>query len=103
MLKYSRKRQSKNTARKPSMTFSYQEEWMKYNKNVKNNFLTFKAQNQPIGCHPKKTGEEGACRRGHNNATDSMSRSLIIVRDAKEWFVSMCLRFFSGKQSLNFR
>jgi hypothetical protein len=40
--------QPKNIVRKPALTFSYQEEWMKYNKNVKNNFLTFKAQNQRI-------------------------------------------------------
>jgi hypothetical protein len=45
-----------NTVRKPALTFSYQE-WMKYNKNVKNNFLTFKARNQRIGCHLRKTGE----------------------------------------------
>ncbi len=51
--------QPKNIVRKPGLTFSYQEEWMKYNKNVKNNFLTFKAQNQRIDCHPKKTGEGG--------------------------------------------
>jgi hypothetical protein len=65
MLKCRRKRlQPKNIVRKPALTFSYQEEWMKYNKNVKNNFLTFKAQNQRKGCHPKKTGEGGGLQKG---------------------------------------